>query len=386
MTKSKKIRVYPTSEQKQKIRQWFGTARYIYNQTVALLRDGEIKANWKAIKTEILQKLPKWAKPVPYQIKSIAIRDACKAVSNAKVKCKQTGKGQKVSFKRKGSDTDSIFAPKSAITEHGLYYTILGKLKLTEILPDNIKDSRLIMDGTHYYLCVSYSVATQKREPNGRVVALDPGIRTFLTYFSETECGWIAHQAINKIQRLCTHLDDLLSRAAKAKRPKRRNMRRAAKRLRRRIHNLVNELHHKGAKWLVDNYDIILLPTFETSGMCKRSKRKLRKKSVRQMLTLSHYRFKQFLKHKAKETGAIVIDVNEAYTSKTVSWTGEIIKNLGGAKAIKDWLGNKMDRDINGARGIFLRALGDNPALLSISSVANHAETDTSNVLWECIG
>lgn len=104
------------------------------------------------------------------------------------------------------------------------------------------------------------------------------------------------------------------------------------------------------------------------------------------MLTLSHYRFKQFLKHKAKETGAIVLDVNEAYTSKTVSWTGEIIKNLGGAKVIKDGLGNKMDRDVNGARGIFLRALGDNPALLSISSIANHAETDTSNVLWECIG
>ena len=66
-------------------------------------------------------------------------------------------------------------------------------------------------------------------------------------------------------------------------------------------------------------YDIILLPTFKSQEMCKRGKRKLRKKSVRQMLTLSHYRFKQRLKQKALEYGVQVIDVCEAYTSKTVS-------------------------------------------------------------------
>ena len=37
-----------------------------------------------------------------------------------------------------------------------------------------------------------------------------------------------------------------------------------------------------------------------------------------------------FLKHKAYEYGKTVIDVNEAYTSKTVSWTGELVPNLGG--------------------------------------------------------
>ena len=36
------------------------------------------------------------------------------------------------------------------------------------------------------------------------------------------------------------------------------------------------------------------------------------------MLTFAHFRFKQFLKHKAAELGADVMDVNEAYTSKTV--------------------------------------------------------------------
>jgi putative transposase len=76
------------------------------------------------------------------------------------------------------------------------------------------------------------------------------------------------------------------------------------------------------------------------------------------MLTLSHYKFKKFIKHKANEFHKIVIDVNEAYTSKTVSWTGEIINNLGGSKIIKSRLdGRIMNRDLNGARGIYLCAI-----------------------------
>jgi putative transposase len=104
---------------------------------------------------------------------------------------------------------------------------------------------------------------------------------------------------------------------------------------------------------------VILLPTFETSQMSKRGQRKIRSKTVRSMLSFSHYRFKQFLKHKAFETGKLVLDVCEAYTSKTVSWTGELL-NIGGAKQIKSRIDCQvMDRDINGARGIFLRALTD---------------------------
>jgi putative transposase len=84
---------------------------------------------------------------------------------------------------------------------------------------------------------------------------------------------------------------------------------------------------------------------------------------VRQMLTLSHYQFKKFLQHKAFEAGEFLLEVNEAYTSKTVSWNGEIVHNLGGAKVIKSSDGRFMNRDLNGARGIFLRALVDTPWL-----------------------
>ena len=46
-------------------------------------------------------------------------------------------------------------------------------------------------------------------------------------------------------------------------------------------------------------------------------------KTVRNLLTLAHHKFKLFIRNKAAEVGATVLDVSEAYTTKTVSWTGD---------------------------------------------------------------
>ncbi len=344
-------------------RKWLGVSRYVFNKTVELLRDGFVKANWKAIKIGIINGLPEWAKEVPYQIKSIAIRDACTAVREAKKKYKKTQKIQRVRFRSRKDLIQSCFIPKTAIKEKGIYHTKLGSLAYYQKLPNNLCDSRLISNNGNYYLCVAHKVTAPPAENQGRVVALDPGVRTFITFFSETSVGKIGHHDFSKIQRLCQHLDNLYSRISKAKQNQKRRMRKAARRMIIRIQNLISELHHKTARFLVDNFDVILLPTFETSQMSKKRGRKIRSKTVRNLLTFAHYRFKEFLRFKAQETGKIVVDVCEAYTSKTVSWTGEVL-NIGGSKKIKSKVdGQVMDRDINGARGIFLRALGDTPWL-----------------------
>jgi putative transposase len=80
------------------------------------------------------------------------------------------------------------------------------------------------------------------------------------------------------------------------------------------------------------------------------------------MLSLKHYQYKMRLKNKCQTEGVAFMEVCEAYTSKTASWTGEIKHNLGSAKTITS-NGFTLDRDINGARGIFLRALVDTPSL-----------------------
>ncbi|NEQ60874.1 MAG: transposase [Moorea sp. SIO4A1] len=361
--KSKKIRLFLNSEQRSLARKWFGVSRYVFNKTIKILQDGEIKANWKAIKTGILNDLPEWCKEVPYQIKSIAVKDACTAVREAKKKYKKTSQIQRVRFRSRKNPTQSCYIPKSAVSAMGVYHTKLGKIAYSETIPDNICDSRLTSRNGDYYLVVPYQETKNKTENQGRVVALDPGVRTFITFFSETSVGKIGNGDFSGIQRLCQHLDNLLSKISQACGGQKRRMRKAARRMVIKIQNLINELHHKTARFLVDNFDIILLPTFETSQMSKKGNRKIRSKTVRNMLTFAHYRFKEFLKHKAQETGKTVVDVCEAYTSKTVSWTGELV-NIGGSRIIKSLVdGRRMDRDINGARGIFLRALVDTPWL-----------------------
>ena len=43
-------------------------------------------------------------------------------------------------------------------------------------------------------------------------MALDPGVRNFITWFSEDACGKLGEQDFGRIQRLCQHQDNLLSR------------------------------------------------------------------------------------------------------------------------------------------------------------------------------
>jgi putative transposase len=59
-------------------------SRFVYNTTIKYLQEPGTKANWLTIKTRILNSLPEWAKSVPFQIKSIAIKDACSTVKAAK--------------------------------------------------------------------------------------------------------------------------------------------------------------------------------------------------------------------------------------------------------------------------------------------------------------
>ena len=113
----------------------------------------------------------------------------------------------------------------------------------------------------------------------------------------------------------------------------------------------------------MDRFDVILLSMFETSEMVERGRRRIRSKTVRNLLGLAHYRFGMFLRQKAAELGATVLSVNEAYTTKTVSWTGEVLETVGGVSVIVGRDGERIDRDYNGARGIYLRALGYTPAL-----------------------
>ena len=139
---------------------------------------------------------------------------------------------------------------------------------MAEAVPRGQKECRLVKERGYYWLAVPHPAQCDIETPSGDgAVALDPGVRTFLTFFSETECGKLGYRAFGRIQRLCHWLDDLISRtAAEPSSQRRRRMRRAQARLRQKIVNLVDELHWQAARWLTSNYRLILLPTLRDSG------------------------------------------------------------------------------------------------------------------------
>ncbi len=270
-------------------------------------------------------------------------------------------------FRSQKNPVQSCYIPKAAIKNTGIYPRVSGKgLYYSEFLPETPLDSRLVHQYGEWFLTVPHKIKRSVAENQGRIVALDPGIRSFQTFYSKTSAGHIGYNDFGRIQRLCYYLDDLISRTSQATGKTKREMKKAQARIRKKIKNQVKELHHKTAIFLVKNFDIVLLPTFETSRTSCKSKRKLRSKTVRMMLTWSHYKFKRHLKNKALEYGKTVIEVCEAYTSKTASWTGEI-KNVGGSSVIRS-KGISLDRDLNGARGIFIRSLGDSPTLIAMQA------------------
>ncbi|MDE2911850.1 MAG: hypothetical protein OXL68_02855 [Paracoccaceae bacterium] len=156
-------------------------------------------------------------------------------------------------------------------------------------------------------------------------------------------------------------LDRLLGRRAKARHGDwKRRFRKRINKLAIRVRNRVDDLHRRVTDDLVQAFDVILLPAFETKEMSAKSDRKITSKTVRSMLGLAHYRFRQKLEWMCRKYGKRLVIANEAYTSKTRSWDGFVDRHLGGTRTDSDG-SIAVERDINDVRGNMLRALYGDP-------------------------
>jgi putative transposase len=192
------------------------------------------------------------------------------------------------------------------------------------------------------------------------IVSLDPGIRTFQTTYDAsgltTEWG---KGDMSQIFLACRKVDKMQQTWQAKKGRRRRGAKRVWLRMHDKIKNKVNEIHRKLAVWLCENYKVVLIPKFESSKMVKRINRKINTNTARNMLTWSHYQFRELLKAKAELYPWVnIVECEEPYTSKTCGCCGELNNKLGGAKIFRckgcDYV---ADRDINGARNILLRYL-----------------------------
>ncbi len=408
---TKKIRIKPNKAQERFLKEWIGSARNAYNYVIAKSYDHKnlnedtllslqasgltydqakevIKTStfpsWMELKKkdnlDFWDSREEWLKPIPSKCFTEAFKHACDA--------RKAGfkKGSKFSlkFRSRKDKIQSCFIPKSAIKSDGIFkqnmkrVTGLGKIRLTEDLPENHLDSELVLDHGQWFLCVPYKKKMQPIESQDKVVALDVGIRKFLTFYSEDGCGFIGKNVTDRLFRLSKVLDGLVSKITTSSGKLKKCLKLKVDRLRIKIKNLVKELHYKVCNFLIKNFDLVLLPHYEIKDFVISCGRKLNNKSVRNMLSLNFYKFSQTLIRKFNEKKGLlkvdgklysrVVRVNEAYTSKTQTWNGDLV-NVGSKEVLKIDKDLTIDRDINGARNIFLRALVDSPILRSFTNL-----------------
>jgi len=383
------VKLEPTEEQKKILLGWLGTCRWIYNQAV----DSKIKnvnelskklannSNYEDVVENgmIIPNKNNWVLNTPMALRQQAIRDFDKA---KKINIQNMKNGLITHFKMKHRAKKDkqqslvLLGREYKKVEDGFtfYPTFFKQAKVSHIikargeLPEKLDhDSRIVRTRLgEWYLKYTTTVLEtdilddDNQVPSKRICSLDPGLRTFQTIYDLNGAVIeIGAQDRTKIFRLCLSADDLISRRTKVKGRKRYTYRKAYLRIFRKIRRLVDELHNKLVRFLVLNYNIIYLPSFDSSQMLNKSTRKINSKSARMMTSWSHYKFKTKLLYKASLVSHCkVIICDESYTSKTCTSCGQLNDKLGASKVFKcGSCGMEMDRDFNGARNILIKNL-----------------------------
>lgn len=394
---TRRIRVYPSTADKAVLRQWFGSYRTMYNAAVEHCNTNRVYG-YNTVRpilsneTNLPASKP-WLKMLPSACRKLAVQDACNAfASNFAIKAKNPGHRFEVHMRRKKDVQQLKFEMKSMSVQgsQGGRQTIrlfrtMGILSTDGFGFDckNIdmrrytRDPILQMDKLgKFMLILPYDRPLVENQdqggPRGQC-ALDPGVRTFMTTYSPDGTAFkLGDRAATRIYRLMLATDTMYGAyercsrqdGSKMSKVERRRLKAKINSNQQRINNLVDELHWQAASFLVKRYELIVIPPFETAKMSAKydaargRRRRVGRKTVRQMLRLRHYVFRQRLIHLAKVYGSRVVVMGEEYTSKTCTHCGNLHHALGGSKRFTcPACGISYDRDAGGSRNIFLKNL-----------------------------
>jgi putative transposase len=369
----RKIRFYPTTKHKILLEKCFGATRFLINQALGKIKDGEITKitnpitirNTLKYQDKYLNSSNNWLKEIPFDTRDGAIRQLCSNFKSALTHLKKKLiTNFKMKFKSKRNPVQICFLNKNALNvkRKTLFVSRVGEeIKFKEDISDfEFGNLTIVREKNKYYMCFPLK-RKQKNVPTPfKAVALDPGVRTFQTFYSEEglvgKLGNNTNKQLKSIYKKEDILKSKLDTNTKIKKNTRYNIKKRCFLLRTKVKNVVKDLHRKACSWITSNFKYVFLPSFNVSKMVKKENRNLYKPTVRSMLALSHFSFKERLISMGKSKGCKVIICNEAYTSKTCGLCGYLNNDLGGSKLFSCSKCNLcIDRDYNGARNIYLR-------------------------------
>lgn len=376
--RARRVRIFPDKEQKKGLDQLFGTVRFCYNTLVSSNRVvGVGGVNLATLRKTIKEahEVHPWMKEMPGEIKDVAVCDYEKArkahfakLENKREKDPKATHDAQFKFRSRKDPQESFEVRwRDMNRKKGkLAFLSLEKLQAAEGLPKTVECAvRFLKDRLGRYFVAVPKQSVKKGENQAfntseSVVSLDPGVRTFQTTYDaiglSTEWG---KNDMKKMYIFCRRIDKIQGEMSKKKGRKRRGTKQRWYRMIDKVKHKIKEIHRKLAIWLCENYSVILIPNFESSKMVNRGTRKINSMTARNMLTWSHYGFRELLKNKAELYEGVRVEVTEEpYTSKTCGQCGKLHETLGGSKVFKcKHCGYLADRDVNGARNILLRYL-----------------------------
>jgi putative transposase len=396
-----KIRLHPTAPQARTLRKWMAAARKTYNLALRLVKDKKAKPDLGLKKLVVTARKEdnqstKEMKQTPADIRVRAVLDLIHAFKSAsagfkpKRKRKRKSKNKKkrrrrnkrtfnISYKSRRLTSDSFgFETKSIkVSESGLSlfskkakHGMREPIRMSELVAHPIESCcRVQYDYGRWYLLVPFTALVEEKADIPKPVALDPGGRTFVTYYSETTAGEIGVQ--HKLDPLATSrtktnsIESTLAFLRKIRQEpgvdsrwvkhKINRLRRAWYRSHARTSNLVDDLHGRTIKFLLDEYNVVIAPRLNVQWMTS-SKSNLHPSAKDRLKFLKHGQFRRRLVHKAEQRGKMVHDLHEYGTSKTCSLCGNTRDDLGSSKVYEClFCGSRMDRDVNAAKNHLLK-------------------------------
>ena len=360
MILAKKVRIYPSEIQEQKLWKSVGTARFIYNWTLAKQEDN-YKNGGKFIPDGVLRKeitqLKKnelsWLNEVSNNISKQAVKDACNAYKRF-----FNGLSDKPKFKRKGKSKKSFYNDnvKLKVKDNKLVnIEKIGWVRTNEQLPIGVKYSnpRISYDNKYWYISVGIEQEVVKEELTDISLGIDLGLKE-LAVCSD---GMIYKNinkthAIRKIEKRLKRLQKQASRKYEKNKKgkgyvKTNNIIKLEKQIQqahRRLANIRNNHLHQTATSIVKTKPYrVVIEDLNVKGMMKN---KHLSDSIRKQC---FYEFKRQLEYKCKFRGIDLVVADRFYpSSKTCSRCGEIKKDLKlSDRVYKCSCGVSMDRDLN---------------------------------------
>ena len=354
MLKVIKIRLYPTSHQKQLLSQDFGNCRWVWNYFLNLMNQTYKKTGKSLSGYEVKKLLPQLKKQDDTSWLKLTYSQCLQSV------CLNLGIAFKNFFEKRSAfprfkskhGKQSLSYPQNVkVLDDCLKFPKLGEIyaKVHRPIEGKIKTVTISLNKTgQYYASVLFEDGKEKpkQSTDGKAIGLDMG----LTHFCITSDG----SKYNNPRWLEKHERNLtLKQKALSRKPQGSNNRNKAQVKVAKVHNKISrcreDFQHKLSRKIVNENQVIVVENLNIKGMVKNH---CLAKSISQVGWGS---FMTMLKYKAEDEGKVYLEIDRFFpSSKTCSNCLNVIDSL--PLDIRHWTcnscGTTHDRDINASINI----------------------------------